>query len=548
MAYFRKIAAGLVKSEITTFVGEIGNIFFNIETGQMYLSNGVTPGGIPITMGGGGGGPTNNYYVNFNIIGSVTDLADLPPDANQNDAVVYTVNQHLYVWDGTEWLDLGHIMGPPGDQGPTGPTGPSVGTGVIVSNDVPVDPALGTVWFNTNNGTLYVYYNGAWIDATPSFLGPTGEQGVRGPTGSASSVPGSTGPTGRAGTTGPTGAHGATGATGATGSAGATGATGATGASLTGPTGAQGATGPTGAKGATGPTGATGATGASLTGPTGPCGPVDNYIKYVLPGTGITISGPTGPGATPTISIGQTVGRLDSVTFSNISLTDNTTPEYNTRLLLRYNKLFIQVETVSYINNTYPNMIYNIETYNTHIYDIIEAVIFDLLYNGNSKIISVGETYFDMDRMALDISLYKSEAMDIIDYVKSLASAVLNNTPPATVYQFDYPQYIDLAKTTSIDDKNNIANSFDILKSIIDTSATPTLVDPSRGVMKFGDGSIQRTVNAKMYTANDFIYGGVTVDDMLPGDFLYDYTSSSIFVMVNSGFGYNQLLDLTVRG
>ena len=55
MAFFRKIAAGLVKSDITKFVGEIGNVFFNIETGQMYLSDGVTPGGIPITMGGGGG-------------------------------------------------------------------------------------------------------------------------------------------------------------------------------------------------------------------------------------------------------------------------------------------------------------------------------------------------------------------------------------------------------------------------------------------------------------------------------------------------------------
>ena len=81
MAFFRKIAAGLVKSDITKFVGEIGNIFFNIETGQMYLSDGVTPGGIPITMGGGGSGG-NSYYVNLNIIGSVTDLADLPPDAN----------------------------------------------------------------------------------------------------------------------------------------------------------------------------------------------------------------------------------------------------------------------------------------------------------------------------------------------------------------------------------------------------------------------------------------------------------------------------------
>lgn len=54
MAFFRKIKAGLVKSDIENFVGEEGNIFFNVESGELRLSDGVTPGGIGI--GGGGGG------------------------------------------------------------------------------------------------------------------------------------------------------------------------------------------------------------------------------------------------------------------------------------------------------------------------------------------------------------------------------------------------------------------------------------------------------------------------------------------------------------
>lgn len=55
MAFFRKIKAGLVKDDIENFVGEEGNIFFNIETGELRLSDGVTPGGIGIGGGGGGG-------------------------------------------------------------------------------------------------------------------------------------------------------------------------------------------------------------------------------------------------------------------------------------------------------------------------------------------------------------------------------------------------------------------------------------------------------------------------------------------------------------
>lgn len=53
MAFLRKIKAGLVKNDIEEFVGEEGNIFFNTETGELRLSDGVTPGGI--SLGGGGG-------------------------------------------------------------------------------------------------------------------------------------------------------------------------------------------------------------------------------------------------------------------------------------------------------------------------------------------------------------------------------------------------------------------------------------------------------------------------------------------------------------
>ncbi len=56
MAFLRKIKAGLVKSDIETFVGEEGNLFFNIETGELRLSDGLTEGGLPVGGGGGGGG------------------------------------------------------------------------------------------------------------------------------------------------------------------------------------------------------------------------------------------------------------------------------------------------------------------------------------------------------------------------------------------------------------------------------------------------------------------------------------------------------------
>ena len=56
MGQVRKIKAGLVKISVNDFVGEDGNVFFDVEDGVMRLSDGTTPGGIPLSSGGGEGG------------------------------------------------------------------------------------------------------------------------------------------------------------------------------------------------------------------------------------------------------------------------------------------------------------------------------------------------------------------------------------------------------------------------------------------------------------------------------------------------------------
>ena len=60
MSYFRKVSAGLVKEDITEFVGEIGNIFFDVDTGELRLSDGVTPGGLEIYLNGSQRGYTGS--------------------------------------------------------------------------------------------------------------------------------------------------------------------------------------------------------------------------------------------------------------------------------------------------------------------------------------------------------------------------------------------------------------------------------------------------------------------------------------------------------
>lgn len=89
------------------------------------------------------------------------------------------------------------------------------GSGGVVQNATPPDdPTPNSLWYNTDTGRLYVYYEGVWVDAAPALAGPTGPS-ITGPTGANSTVTGPTGETGPTGTastvTGPTGTQGPTG-------------------------------------------------------------------------------------------------------------------------------------------------------------------------------------------------------------------------------------------------------------------------------------------------------------------------------------------------
>jgi hypothetical protein len=237
--------------------------------------------------------------------------------------------------------------GPPGEPGgptgPTGPTGPKGQDGIIGVNgatgptgpvqkvtialSAPSSPSTGDMWWSSQTGELYIYYNDGtsqqWVYAAVGNIGPTGPNGNIGPTG-------------------PTGPRGLIGLTGATGSTGPT-----------GPFGFQGPTGPTGPRGATGPTGPTGPTGAigewgpqGPQGPTGPTGP-----------NGLT--GPTGPsGGFTTGSNAQVnslgVGTAASTVTGEIRATNNITAYFSdNRLKLRLGLIENPLEKIRNLNGFY---------------------------------------------------------------------------------------------------------------------------------------------------------------------------------------------------
>jgi hypothetical protein len=225
------------------------------------------------------------------ILGTKANVGELPSTGN-NPGDCFVISGILYAWDGTQWVNVGQVLGPTGPTGPTGqrgadstivgpsgPTGPTGPTGLagvgydgitlsiasfvgntlvgnlnkigalvsgstvrVISNADPLVYADGTIFsltglevsitifFNETNGTLASLVNPkVTLSARQGPTGATGSVGATGPTGPTGAASTVVGPTGP---TGERGEIGITGPTGPTGDKGDTGNSGVAAASL----------------------------------------------------------------------------------------------------------------------------------------------------------------------------------------------------------------------------------------------------------------------------------------------------------------------------
>jgi hypothetical protein len=151
-------------------------------------------------------------------------ILDFPPSPYIGQTFVGG-NEITYTWDGVKWVGKGflgnlpkagtstYILTPP-STGQIG--GVKAGSGVSIAPDGtisvpdysqagPTPPTTnlqnGDLWYDTNDGNLYVRYNGAWVSAVTTVTGAQGPQGIQGPAG----AQGPFGPKGDKGDTGPQG-------------------------------------------------------------------------------------------------------------------------------------------------------------------------------------------------------------------------------------------------------------------------------------------------------------------------------------------------------
>jgi len=136
---------------------------------------------------------------------------DFPSSPTLNQQ--FTAGNTTWQWDGSIWSVIRTpVVGPTGPTGPTGltgnagatgPTGPTGATGptgslgrwTTTTGTPPANAVAGDSWFDPNTGSIFIYYDGYWVETGAAPQGSTGPTGSVGPTG----PQGLTGPTGPAG-------------------------------------------------------------------------------------------------------------------------------------------------------------------------------------------------------------------------------------------------------------------------------------------------------------------------------------------------------------
>lgn len=164
-------------------------------------SNNTSEETTPICVTGQQGqtGPKGEDGTSVTIKGSFNTLAELEaahPTGNEGDS--YLVAGDLYVWEETQWKNVGHIQGPQGIQGEKGQDG-------AAGKDGTDGKSAYQEWLDAGN-------TGTEQDFLDSLVGPQGLRGLQGEKGE-QGIQGPQGPKGDTGEQGPQGETGASGKT-----------------------------------------------------------------------------------------------------------------------------------------------------------------------------------------------------------------------------------------------------------------------------------------------------------------------------------------------
>ena len=184
----------------------------------------------------------------------------------------------------------------------------------------------------------------------------------------------------------------------------------------------------------------------------------------------------------------------------------------NVKTLVAENKEFIQAETIAFINESFPDFVYDQDVCKRDIGLILDAVVLDTLTGNNANFLSrrAGIRYYGNASGVSAITTQKTETLAGIAFVKAIVDVILQNISVSVTRQSLYTQFINSGFQTDATARNSVGAKFDIITGIINDGNVfdaPAIVDGSTYKITMGNG-----------TTNDFVdQGNPDNTDILPG-------------------------------
>jgi len=151
------------------------------------------------------------------------------------------------------------------------------------------------------------------------------------------------------------------------------------------------------------------------------------------------------------------------------------------RDLLLGNIEFIQAEVIGYLTAEFASVTYSKATCKRDAKLMVEAVIYDVVYGGNSASRYAAQQYYNYTTLVIQASEIAA-TIGAIGYIRTIAQKIVRNLPPVTLYQQVFRQYTNASLTGGSATTGTIYDRFtDILTIINDgvTQGSLVLVEPT---------------------------------------------------------------------
>ena len=193
----------------------------------------------------------------------------------------------------------------------------------------------------------------------------------------------------------------------------------------------------------------------------------------------------------------------------------------NSLAILRSNREFIKAEYIAFITSTYgENFLFNVDTYQRDVDRIVNAVIYDAIYGGNSQSSLVARSFYDVNGNLL-IADETTQIVNAINWIKNITYDVTLSTDIDYNKQSVVEQILGTPGTTTI--ANKVVALFDNLVAIIldlENGETITNPDPTNVSSGIKDAKAQ-------IAANEAIIRAGTIE-FINSRYLYDEFKASV--------------------